>query len=144
MSGGRPVLRVTRRYDAAAERVFDAFLEPAKARRFLFATPGGEMVCADIDARVGGAFRFIDRRDGEDVEHVGEYLEILRPRRLVFTFGVPKYDPTVTRITIEIGAQGEGCMLTLTHEMVPPEWAERTQDGWTKILDTLARTIGVA
>src|SRR5690606_1443307 len=141
MSGAPPALRVTRRYDATAERVFDAFLDPARARRFLFATPNGEMVRADIDARVGGSFRFVDRRDGEDVEHVGHYLGIARPRRLVFTFGVPKYDATVTRVTIEIEAQGDGCVLTLTHEMVRPEWTDQTRDGWTKILDALARTL---
>ncbi len=50
----RIFVRVTRRFDASAERVFDAWLGPAKASRFLFATPAGQMVRADIDARVGG------------------------------------------------------------------------------------------
>jgi uncharacterized protein YndB with AHSA1/START domain len=142
MSATAPlVVRVTRRFEAAAERVFDAFLDPARARHFLFATPGGEMVRADIDPRVGGAFTFIDRRDGEDIEHVGTYLEIDRPRRLVFTFGVPRYDPRMTRVTIEIAPAGAGCTLTLIHENVPSEWAEQTQAGWTKILDGLAKTV---
>jgi uncharacterized protein YndB with AHSA1/START domain len=77
---------VTRRFDFPIERVFDAWLDPERASKFLFATPTGTMVRAEIDARVGGSFNFTDRRDGEDVEHVGTYLEMDRPRRLAFTF----------------------------------------------------------
>ena len=34
----RTTLQVERAYDAPAERIFDAFLDPAVARLFLFAT----------------------------------------------------------------------------------------------------------
>src|SRR5919107_5527696 len=101
-------------------RQFDAWLDPDKARTFLFATPSGEMVRADIDKRVGGAFRLVDRRDGQDVEHTGTYLEIDRPRRLVFTFAVPKYSSVYTQVTVDIISEGSGCTLTLTHEGVLP------------------------
>ena len=47
---GHPVIvRVSHRFDAAAERVYDAFLDPAKASQFLFATATGEIVRCDID-----------------------------------------------------------------------------------------------
>jgi uncharacterized protein YndB with AHSA1/START domain len=136
-----PTVRVRRRFDVSSERVFDAWLDPAKARQFLFATPSGRMVRADIDARVGGAFTFVDRRDGEDVEHTGTYLEIERPRRLVFTFSVPKYSAVSTRVIIEIVSLDTGCELTLTHEGVLPEWAARTESGWTAILEGLASAL---
>jgi uncharacterized protein YndB with AHSA1/START domain len=131
------VLRVTRRFDASAERVFDAWLDPATAGLWLFATPTGEMVKVDINAQVGGHFIFTDRRDGEDVEHVGEYLEIDHPRRLVFTFAVPKYSDVYTRVMIEVMPIGSGCELVLTHEGVLPEWAEPTKQGWGEILGRL-------
>ena len=57
-----------------------------------------------------------DRRDGEDVEHVGTYLEIERPRRLVFTFGVPKYSKLFTRVSIDLEPLPTGCVMTLTQE----------------------------
>ncbi len=126
---------VTHRYAASPERVFDAFLDVATARRFLFATPTGEMIAAEIDPRVGGRFTFTERRpDMGDVRHVGEYLEIERPRRLVFTFGVPQFDPRMTTVTIEIRPLADGCELTLTNDGIPPSYADRTRDGWSRIL----------
>jgi uncharacterized protein YndB with AHSA1/START domain len=128
---------ITRRFDFSIERVFDAWLDPSKASTFLFATPTGKMVRVEIDARVGGSF-IITRRDGEDVEHVGTYLEIDRPRRLVFTFGVPKFSAQMTRVSIDVKPLPTGCELTLTHEGVLPEWLEKTSEGWDKILDGLS------
>ena len=133
-----PIVRVSRRFTATPARVFDAWLEPETARKFLFATKTGTMVRVDIDARVGGHFVLVDRRDGEDIEHTGEYLEIDRPRRLVFTFGVPKYSAVFTRVTIDVAPLESGCELTLTHEGVLPEWLERSKEGWTMILSGLA------
>lgn len=145
MSPGEPIqVRVTRRFSAAAERVFDAWLDAEKAGKWLFATPTGQMVRAEIDARVGGAFVFVDRREGEDFEHVGEYLELDRPRRLVFVFGLPKLSPDKDRVTIEIMALETGCELTLTHAL-HPAWTEHrdsTEAAWTMILEGLAATVG--
>lgn len=136
------VVRVTRRFNASAERVFDAWLDPQKAAKFLYATPTGQMVRAEIDARVGGSFIFVDRRDGEDVAHVGEYLEIVRPVRLVFTFAVPKYSEQKTLVTIDITSLETGCELALTHERVLPEWASQTEEGWGSILAALEKSLG--
>ncbi|HEY1415211.1 MAG TPA: SRPBCC family protein, partial [Caulobacteraceae bacterium] len=122
-------------YAAAPETVFDAFLDVAIARRFLFATASGEMIVAEIDPRVGGSFTFTERRpDMGDVRHVGEYVEIDRPVRLAFSFGVPQFDPRMTLVTLDLKPDGEGCLLTLTNEGVPAEWAERNHEGWSKIL----------
>lgn len=136
---GAVIVRVTRRFDASAERVFDAWLDAKRAARWLFATDTGTIVRAEIDARVGGSFTLTDRRDGQDLEHTGRYLVIERPRRLVFTFGLPAFASTFDRVTIEIVPLGNGCELTLTHEM-KPEWAhfrERTENGWARMLAAL-------
>jgi uncharacterized protein YndB with AHSA1/START domain len=132
------ILRISRRFDASIERVFDAWLDPENAGKWLFATPTGQMVRVEIDPRVGGSFVLTDRRDNQDVEHIGTYLEIDRPRRLVFSFCVPKYSPVVTRVILDFKPLPTGCELTLTHEGVLPEWHDSAQEGWGKILDSLA------
>jgi uncharacterized protein YndB with AHSA1/START domain len=142
MSDEKKTVRVERRFAASAERVFDAWLDPARAGQFLFATPTGQMVRVDIDARVGGRFVIVERRDGVDTEHTGVYEVIDRPSRLVFTFAVPMYSAEYTRVTLDITPDGEGCHLTLTHEGVLPEWAEGTAGGWTMILEGLDKALG--
>lgn len=135
-------LTVSHRYAFPAETLFDAWLDPQVARRFLFATPTGEMIRADVDARVGGRFAFVDRRpDMGDVLHEGEYLEIDRPRRLLFTFAVPQFNPASTTVALNIEPVKGGCEVTLTHSGVRPEWAERTQEGWGTILANLEAAI---
>lgn len=135
-------VRVSRRYDASPERVFDAWLDPVRAGKFLFATPTGTIIKCEIDPRVGGGFLIVDRRpDVGDAEHHGCFIEIDRPRRLVFDFAVEKYMKGATRVTIEIVPIGEGCELTLTHDGVWRDYADRTEGGWGMILTGLAGTL---
>jgi uncharacterized protein YndB with AHSA1/START domain len=135
-------VRVTRRFNASPERVFDAWLDAPSASKWLFATPTGTMVRAEVDPRVGGRYVFTDRRDGEDVEHTGEYLELERPRRLVFTLAVPKYSQTEDRLTIDIAPVAEGgCELTLAHENLPAQHAASAEQGWGAVLAGLAKAV---
>jgi uncharacterized protein YndB with AHSA1/START domain len=130
--------RVTRRFRAPAERVFDAWLDPDLARHWF--GPGlGEMTRVEIDARVGGSFWLVQRRGDIEAQHTGEYLEIDRPRRLVFTWRTPP-DPDSSRVVIEITPTPDGCELTLTHEM-DEQWAtfvDRAAGAWGRMADVIA------
>jgi len=142
-------VRVTRRFSASAEQVFDAWLNPEHVGKWLFATPTGKMVRIEIDARVGGRFVIVERRDGVDAYHSGEYLEINRPRRLAFSFALNEQLADAAHVQIDIVSlqQGQqGCELTLTQTLPPKfaEYASRTQQGWTTILETLGRILDQA
>lgn len=137
-------LTVTRRFAASAERVFDAWLDPATVGRWLFTTDASEIVRAEIEPRIGGGFTIVDGRDDGEITHVGEYLVIDRPHRLVFTFAVPQFSPDYDRVTIDIKRLDSGCELTLTSEMAPEiyaEWGEKTREGWTMMLGSLAAMV---
>jgi uncharacterized protein YndB with AHSA1/START domain len=131
-----PNVTVKHRFLASAERVYDAWLDREKVRRFLYTTATGRIVRSDLDARVGGKYTIVDRRNGEDVLHEGTYLELERPSRLVFTLRVPKYSPDEDRVTLEISPLALGSELTLTTHTAD-EWADETQRGWEMILDVL-------
>ena len=99
-----------------------------------------EVLRIAIDGRVGGSFSFLVRRQGQELDHVGTYREIDRPRRLVFTWGIAGSSADESVVIIEITPLETGSELTLTHEM-DPKWAEyasRTEAGWTTMLNALA------
>jgi uncharacterized protein YndB with AHSA1/START domain len=133
---------VSRRFNATPERVFDAWLNPALACKWLFTSATSEANHTEIDARVGGKWRITDRRDGIDYTGGGEYLEIDRPRRLVFTFGMPQFSPSFDRVIVEIEPDGAGCILMLTQEGVPASYEDAILNGWGKMFDLLVAVVG--
>jgi len=138
------VLRVTRRYGAPSARVFNAWLDPEVAGRWLFATASRSIAHVEIDARVEGSFCFVDRRNGEITEYTGEYVEIVPHRRLVFTLSMEEHPPAITRVMVEIAPLKKGCELKLTHENVPQDRASHIQGRWTGILYGLGVTLDSA
>jgi uncharacterized protein YndB with AHSA1/START domain len=128
---------MTHRFDATPERVFDAWVGPETARRWLFTSPTSEKNSTEIDARPGGKWSITDRRDDNDYTGLGEYLEVDRPRRLVFTFAMPQFSEHADRVVVEIAPDGSGCVLTLSHELLPPDYHAATEDGWGKMFVNL-------
>jgi uncharacterized protein YndB with AHSA1/START domain len=129
--------RMTRRFDASPERVFDAWLNPETARKWLFTSPTSEKNTTEIDPTVGGKWAITDRRDGTDYLGLGEYIEIDRPRRLVFTFGMPQFSELFDRVVVEIAPDESGSILTLTHELLPPDYHKATEEGWSEMFVNL-------
>jgi uncharacterized protein YndB with AHSA1/START domain len=132
---------VERRLAAPPDTVFDAWLDPEGLGQWLFRTLAGELARVEVDPRVGGRFRVDERRNGQIAEHHGEYVALDRPRRLAFDFWT-SFSAERTRVTIDIAPADGGALLTLTHEGVWPDWADKTRMGWTMILEGLVRTLG--
>jgi uncharacterized protein YndB with AHSA1/START domain len=134
---------VRRRYAAPPEILFDAWFDPKAVGSWLFATVGGFSHHVHIDARVGGGFEIFELRGDELARHYGTYLEIERPRRIVFAFSRRKSEAGALA-TVTIEPAGEGSTLTLTHTL-DPQWASMgaaLHCGWSGILDGLARETG--
>jgi len=134
-------VRVAQRFSAPPEAVFDAWIDPATAGKWLFATAWRPMSRVTIDARAGGRFRFEERPDGSGIIRAGRYIEIARPGRLVFTFSGEKRPQDAARVSVEIVAADTGCELALVHEGVLPHDAAHTEGRWTGMLYGLATMI---
>lgn len=137
-------VRLSRQVSAPPERIFDAWLSADEARTFLFAGRIGDAITSEIDARVGGRFRVVRQCNGEHVEYLGEYLEIDRPHRLVYSLFVEKHGQRDDRVIVEFAPVEEQSLLVLTHEFSLPNPAERSriQRGWTRVLDILVALCG--
>lgn len=133
-------VRVSRQLRTSPERIFDAWLDAGETRAFLLAGGIGHVVSAGIDARVGGGFSIVRHRDGEELEYAGEFLEIERPQRLVFSLFVEKFAQWDDRVIVELAPVAGQSLIVLTHELSLPNPAQRVRvrRGWARVLDGLA------
>ncbi len=73
-------------FNAPRELVFKAMTEPEHIRKW-WGPREFELKECEMDFRVGGAWRFVQRKsDGTEHPFRGEYLEIVAPERVVQTF----------------------------------------------------------
>ena len=130
------VLKLQHSYKCTPEKLFDAWLDPALVAQFM--CPGAMHVShLEWQAKVGSQFR-VDMTEGaKTVPHRGRFLEIDRPKRLVFTWS-SEHAGEDTRVTLDFKAQQDRTLLTLTHERLPSKKAiEMHTQGWSEILDKL-------
>jgi len=114
--GDREIV-MTRALDAPRRLVFDAFTKPELVKQWLLGPPGWSMPICEIDLRVGGAYRYVWRResDGSEMGMGGVYREIAAPERLVATekFDQPWYPDEAVGTTV-LGEQGGKTTITQT------------------------------
>ncbi|HSD49558.1 MAG TPA: SRPBCC family protein [Actinomycetota bacterium] len=78
---------MTRVFDAPRELVFDAHSSCEHVSKW-WGPREYDVVSCDIDFRPGGAWRIVHRGpSGDEFAFFGEYREIVRPERFVWTFG---------------------------------------------------------
>ena len=141
-SSTKPSLTIRRHLKAPPAKVFSAWTEPDKLSRW-FGPGDVAVVRAETDLRAGGAWRILARSpDGEEHHVSGEYREVVPDRRVVFTWAWLSTPERVSLVSIDIRPDGDGSMLTLTHEQFFDEPArDRHQAGWTATLDKLERAL---
>jgi uncharacterized protein YndB with AHSA1/START domain len=142
-------LRLERSFDAPRERVFDAWVNPELLRRWWASQPDWTSPGAEVDLRVGGRYRLSMRDPGDGAVHsvVGEYREVRRPERLVYTWSW-EGDPAEmegsagTLVTVEFHAEGEQTRVVVTHEGFASDGARDLHaGGWSGCLDNLERRV---
>lgn len=135
-------LTLVRRIRARPSIVFDALTTPEGIACW-WGPDAGPVLMAETDPRVGGSFRVRFRTlDGSEHESAGEYLEVVRPERLVMSWRWlgGQEDPGESRIEIDLRAVAEGTELTLTHARLHDEETRRSHEqGWNGALDKLER-----
>jgi glutathione S-transferase len=133
-------LTLERSIRAPREKVFDAFVTPALMKRWM--CPRGMTVPeASADPRPGGRFSVtMLARDGDRHTAAGEYREVQRPERLVYTWqwqgeGLPNVE-TLISVTFE---ERDGVTdVRMTHSGFPDApLRDSHNQGWNSSLNNL-------
>ncbi len=140
-------LTLVRRIAARPSIVFAA-MTTAEGVAAWFGPDDLPVIHAEMDARVGGAYRVSFRTlDGLVHEACGEFLEVVPHRRIVMSWswasgGVPEEQGRLSRIEITLAPIADGTELTFTHADLWDEASEQSHTwGWTGALDKLVRHV---
>ena len=135
-------LTLVRRIKAWPSIVFDA-LTTVEGVANWWGPDAGPLLAAEIDPQVGGRFRVRFRMlDGSEHESSGEYVDVVKPERLIMTWrwtgGVE--DPGESLVEFKLRAVADGTELTVTHSGLHDDETRRSHEhGWTGALDKLER-----
>jgi uncharacterized protein YndB with AHSA1/START domain len=136
-------LVVRRRIQATAEKLFAAWTQPQHLVNWW--GPKG-VVCpvAEIDLRIGGAYRIANRfPDGTTVWIAGLFEHIEPPHRLTYTWRLESQQTPAERVTVCFNPLDEATEVVVTHERIASEAARTSHErGWSGCLDGLAAYAG--
>jgi uncharacterized protein YndB with AHSA1/START domain len=136
----KPSLTLKRRLKAPPAKVFAAWIDPEKVKRWM--GPGeGKALSAECDARVGGRYRWVMQSAAGEVHDVGGvYREVVANEKLVFTWAWKSTPERQSLVTVQLKPDGDGTLLTVTHEQFFDEDArDRHQQGWDGALDKMEK-----
>jgi uncharacterized protein YndB with AHSA1/START domain len=137
-----PIVQIRRRVKAGAEQIFDLWTKPDLMARWMSPFPGTVDCKANCDLRPGGTFSLVMSSEESSREVSGTYVQIDRPRKLVFTWIGPLTNNVNTLVTLELHPRGDETELVLTHERLPTTAiCEGHTRGWGNILDHLADAV---
>ena len=108
-------IQLTRLFNAPRHLVFEAMTRPEHVREWWGRLGDGYSVpVCEIDLRVGGTWRFVNRHPKGEATFYGEYREIAPPSRLVFTEIFAEFPDSVSVVTAEFSEEGGKTRMTAT------------------------------
>ena len=139
-------LEVRREFPFPRELVFDAWTNKEHLSKWMGPTPDINLTLTEVDAQKGGSYRFGFDEKGcsDDISYVhGEYLEIIRPEKLVFTWiweAPPEEECVETLVTVEFFETQTGTEVVLTHQrFATDESRDKHLWGWEGTFDKQLR-----
>jgi len=124
---------------APAERIFEALTSPAERVQWWGAEGRFQATQMESDLRAGGKWTMSGIGVGGKPFTVrGEYVQVERPRLLVFTW-LPSWqeDASESTVRIDLSEANGSTTVRLTHSELKTEGARLSHKGWPQILGWL-------
>ena len=133
----KPSLTIKRRFRAPPAKVFAAWTNPQELAKWM--GPSGTVaVTAEADLRAGGRYHIRIVVPGDEHNVSGVYREIVPNEKLVFTWAWRWTPERESLVTISLKADGDGTLMTFTHEQFFDEKARDDHNkGWTGTFEKL-------
>ncbi len=108
-------VRMTRVFDAPRHLVYDAMTKPEHIVQWWGRLGDGYSVpVCEIDLRVGGQWRFVNRHPKGEAAFHGEYRELDPPGRVVYTEIFEEFPDSISVVTGELAEENGKTRLTVT------------------------------
>ena len=108
-------IRMSRVFNAPRHLVFEAMSKPEHIKQWWGRLGEGYSVPeCEVDLRVGGKWRFVNRHPNGEAVFYGEYREIQPPGRIVFTEIFADFPDSVSIVTALLTDEGGKTRLTVT------------------------------
>ena len=151
-------VRIERTFAASIETVWHMWTDAAAFKSW-YGPNGMQVPVAEMDVVAGGRRMVCMRMEAPEREmsmwFIGEFKEVSRPTRLVYTesmcdadgnlispasMGMPDGTPEVTEVIVELAEVDGGTRMVMTHMGVPA--GTPGEGGWMQAFDKLAGALG--
>ena len=134
-------LTITQEILASASEVWDALINPAKIKQYLFGT---NTIC---DWKVGSPLRFTGEWEGKSYEDKGTILVFEKEKILCYDYwtnfsGVPDVQENYQVVTFSLENIGDKTLLKLRQQnILSEETRSHSQENWQMVLKSLKELV---
>jgi uncharacterized protein YndB with AHSA1/START domain len=132
-------LVVRRVFETSPQKLWQIWTKPEIIKQWHH-PPGFNTTIAESDAKVGGKYKIAmkNKKTGEMSVAYGEFLEVDKPNKLVFSWAWEHNPQEKSKVTVEFRPYDDDTELVLTHERLSgPESVKLHAGGWESMLPAI-------
>jgi uncharacterized protein YndB with AHSA1/START domain len=136
------MVMIERKLNADAQLLWAIWTEPSFVSRWFGSDPNGTVLSAEIDLKVGGAYK-ISFQDSDGKVHTafGKYLQVTTCSKLHCTWEWESEPGHVSELSVEFIPNQENTLLILKHDKLNPSSLHGYHEGWNGTLDKIVSKI---
>ena len=130
-------------YEVSCSTLYDQWLDPQSASRWLLTTLDGETPQIQMQQQIGGRFQICQSRPQGDLFLNGQFLQLKRPQQIMFSLENPRLSTEPDLIQLLFQPHPFGCELQVSHQLqfMASKNQQQLIEHWTNIFMRLAANL---